>query len=53
MTRYWVFLACFGCSGGGDVPTFNRDIAPIVFHNCAPATGPLAQPPLTYSAMRM
>ena len=37
MMRYWVFLvaACFGCSGG-EAPTFNRDIAPIVFHNCAP-----------------
>ena len=46
MTRYWVFLvaACFGCSGG-EAPTFNRDIAPIVFHNCAPCHRPAGPAP--------
>ena len=46
MTRYWVFLvaACFGCSEG-EAPTFNRDIAPIVFHNCAPCHRPAGPAP--------
>ena len=46
MTRYCVFLvaACFGCSGG-EAPTFNRDIAPIVFHNCAPCHRPAGPAP--------
>ena len=46
MTRYWIFLvaACFGCSGG-EAPTFNRDIAPIVFHNCAPCHRPAGPAP--------
>lgn len=46
MTRYWIFLvaACFGCSGG-ETPTFNRDIAPIVFHNCAPCHRPAGPAP--------
>ena len=55
MTRYWVFLvaACFGCSGG-EAPTFNRDIAPIVFHNCAPCHRPAGPAPfdlLSYEAV--
>ena len=47
MTRYWVPLvaACFGCSGGGEVPTFNRDIAPIVFQHCAPCHRPAGPAP--------
>ena len=46
MTRYWVFLvaACFGCSGG-EAPTFNSDIAPLVFHNCAPCHRPAGPAP--------
>ena len=46
MTRYWIFLvaACFGCSGG-EAPTFNRDIAPIVFYNCAPCHRPAGPAP--------
>ena len=46
MTRYWVFLVavCFGCSGE-EAPTFNRDIAPIVFHNCAPCHRPAGPAP--------
>ena len=47
MTRYWVLLVavCFGCSGGGGVPTFNRDIAPIVFQHCAPCHRPAGPAP--------
>lgn len=48
MTRYWVFLvvvaACLGCSGE-EAPTFNRDIAPIVLHNCAPCHRPAGPAP--------
>ena len=46
MTRYWLLLvaACFGCSGG-EVPTFNRDIAPIVFQHCAPCHRPAGPAP--------
>ena len=54
MTRYWVPLvaACFGCSGGGEVPTFSRDIAPIVFQHCAPchrSAGPAPFDLLSYA----
>ena len=47
MNRYWVLLvaACLGCSGGGEAPTFNRDIAPIIFHNCAPCHRPAGPAP--------
>ena len=47
MTRYWVPLvaACLGCSGGGEAPTFNRDIAPIVFQHCAPCHRPAGPAP--------
>ena len=47
MTCYWVPLvaACLGCSGGGEVPTFNRDIAPIVFQHCAPCHRPAGPAP--------
>ena len=53
MTRYWIFLvvACVGCSEG-EAPTFNRDIAPIVFHNCAPchrSAGPAPFDLLSYA----
>ena len=58
MMRYWIFLvvvaACFGCSGG-EAPTFNRDIAPIVFHNCAPCHRPAGPAPfdlLSYENVR-
>ena len=55
MTRYWVFLvaACFGCSGG-EAPTFNRDIAPIIFQHCAPCHRPAGPAPfdlLSYEAV--
>ena len=55
MTRYWIFLVvtCFGCSGG-EAPTFNRDIAPIAFHNCAPCHRPAGPAPfdlLSYEAV--
>ncbi len=45
MTRYWLLLACVGCSGGGEIPTFNRDIAPIVFQHCAPCHRPAGPAP--------
>ena len=47
MKCYWVPLvaACLGCSGGGEVPTFNRDIAPIVFQHCAPCHRPAGPAP--------
>lgn len=47
MTRSWVLwvAACFGCRGGEEVPTFNRDIAPIVFQHCAPCHRPAGPAP--------
>ena len=47
MTRYWVLwvAACLGCRGGEEVPTFNRDIAPIVFQHCAPCHRPAGPAP--------
>ena len=47
MMRYWVPLVavCFGCSGGGEIPTFNRDMAPIVFQHCAPCHRPAGPAP--------
>ena len=57
MTRSWVLwvAACFGCSGGEEVPTFNRDIAPIVFQHCAPCHRPAGPAPfdlLRYADVR-
>jgi tetratricopeptide (TPR) repeat protein len=50
-----VVLLSAGCSDSPPSPTFNRDIAPIVYEHCAPCHRPGASGPfslLTYSDLR-